>query len=114
MLTEFNIDVTMDDIDRAFSSRKVTKEMKEMWMKICEPVCKYGESLKNRSFEVNRCAVEAASPKADQEISGVMMAHWSNQLNLDLTIRDCTTHTAELSRAMFPENAEGMVFRGAR
>ena len=52
--------------------------MKEMWMKICEPVYEYCESLKNRSVEVNGCAIGEASPKADQEISGVMMAHWSN------------------------------------
>ena len=76
MLTEFNIDITMDEIDRVFSSRKVTKEMKEMWMKICEPVYKYCESLKKGSFEVNRCNIDAALPKVDQEISGVMMAHW--------------------------------------
>ena len=38
------------------------------------------------------------------------MANWPNQLNLYLTIRDCATHTAELFRPMFPENAESMVF----
>ena len=77
MLTEFNIGVTMDGIDRVFSSKKVTKEMKEMWMEICEPVCKCCESLKNRSSKVDRCAIGAALPKVDQdpEISGVMMAH---------------------------------------
>ena len=31
---------------------------------------------------------------------------------MDLTTCDCTTHTAELFRATFPENAEGMVFFG--
>ena len=107
MLTEFNIGVTTEEIDRVFTSRKVTKEMKGMWMEICEPVCKYCESPKNRSFDVNRCAIGAAFSKVDQEISGVMMAraHWSNQLNLDLTIRDCTTRTVALFRAMVPVNA---------
>ena len=53
MLTEFNIGVTTGEIDRVFSSRRVTnsKEMKEMWMKICEPVYKYCGSLKNRSCQ---------------------------------------------------------------
>ena len=47
-------------------------------------------SLKSRSFEVNRRAIDAALPKVDQEISArgviIMMAHWPNQLNLDLAM----------------------------
>ena len=52
MLAEFNTGAAMDDVVRVFSSKNVTKEMKEMWMEICTPVYKYCEAIKNRQFEV--------------------------------------------------------------
>ena len=80
MRTEFDIGVAMDENHeigicmeleigriRIFSSKKVTKEMKEMYMRmeICGPAYRYCESRKNRPFEVDRCAIYAAVPKAE-------------------------------------------------
>jgi len=102
-------DFDLAALQDVFASATVDIFMKETWRKAWEPAFSYLEGL---DLRVMRTSIDAMLPAIGEEVKAVMMMHWQNYDLYDneicQTIRDSTTHTVELVKAVF-DNAENML-----